>query len=152
VHQPLNHSSRGLQLELEPVFVRQAERNRSSAARFSSPRQNSSTRGAVLITNRQSVSVHNWQCGILRTASHHDRVSTCQRADGRAREDQAFTVLQEISQRTNIKLHHVAAIIVATGSSTTTQIDNEVAQAVLAAVRHTGLGGPFSAGTAAGMS
>ncbi|ANZ36037.1 hypothetical protein BBK82_08105 [Lentzea guizhouensis] len=61
-------------------------------------------------------------------------------------EHAAFTTLREISQRTNTKLYDVAAIIVATGSDTTIDLDDEAVAAVLAQARETGLGGPFDTG------
>ncbi|WP_229904475.1 ANTAR domain-containing protein [Lentzea cavernae] len=59
-------------------------------------------------------------------------------------EHAAFTVLREISQRTNTKLYDVAAVIVATGSNTTADLDDEAAAAVLTQAREAGLGGPFA--------
>ncbi|MFJ8965858.1 ANTAR domain-containing protein [Lentzea sp. NPDC102401] len=62
--------------------------------------------------------------------------------------DQAFTVLQEISQHTNVQLRDVAAIVVATGSDTAVRLEDEAVQAFPAEVRRTGFGGPFAGNTA----
>ncbi|WP_191300071.1 ANTAR domain-containing protein [Lentzea cavernae] len=56
----------------------------------------------------------------------------------------AFTLLREISQRTNTKLHDVSAVVVAIGSNTTTELNDEVVQAVLAEARAAGLSGLFA--------
>ncbi|MEU7480576.1 ANTAR domain-containing protein [Lentzea sp. NPDC042327] len=59
-------------------------------------------------------------------------------------DETAFTVLREISQRSNIKLYDVAAIMVAVGSGGSPDRNEAVVAAVLTEVRAHGLGGPFA--------
>ncbi|MEV0074482.1 MULTISPECIES: ANTAR domain-containing protein [unclassified Amycolatopsis] len=45
--------------------------------------------------------------------------------------DDAFTALREISQHTNVKLHDVAAVVVAAGTRSTAAVPQETTAAVL---------------------
>ncbi|MEV6830689.1 ANTAR domain-containing protein [Amycolatopsis sp. NPDC051102] len=58
--------------------------------------------------------------------------------------DQAFTGLREVSQHTNVKLHDVAAVIVAAGSKAgPAAVDEATKEAVLKEVRRRVLGEGF---------
>ncbi len=59
--------------------------------------------------------------------------------------DEAFTVLREVSQRTNVKVHDVAAVIVAAGCHAEqpgelASLDQETITAVLNEAHRDGLG------------
>ncbi|WP_233226328.1 ANTAR domain-containing protein [Amycolatopsis sp. CA-126428] len=58
--------------------------------------------------------------------------------------EEAFAALREVSQRTNLKLHDVATVVVATGSRTAHHdLDAEATDAILAEVRRQVLGSAF---------
>lgn len=59
--------------------------------------------------------------------------------------EEAFTALRMVSQRTNVKLHDVATVIVASGSRVESSLkDGRVVRTVLAEVRRTVLGTAFA--------
>lgn len=59
--------------------------------------------------------------------------------------EEAFTALRSVSQRTNVKLHDVATVIVASGSRTAPSLeDSRAVRAVLAEVRRTVLSAAFA--------
>lgn len=58
--------------------------------------------------------------------------------------EEASTGLREISQHTNVKLHDVAAVIVASGSGGGTSPDSELFSTVMAEIRRTVLGRSFA--------
>ncbi|MEW2502470.1 ANTAR domain-containing protein [Amycolatopsis sp. NPDC047767] len=53
--------------------------------------------------------------------------------------DDAFTALREVSQHTNVKLHDVAAVVVAAGTRRTAAMPQETTAAVLAELKSAGI-------------
>ncbi|MEU4670402.1 ANTAR domain-containing protein [Amycolatopsis sp. NPDC023774] len=60
-------------------------------------------------------------------------------------EDEAFEALREVSQHTNVKLHDVATVVVASGAGAKPELPAEIADAVLAELRAGVLGSSFGA-------
>ncbi|WIX82707.1 ANTAR domain-containing protein [Amycolatopsis carbonis] len=60
-------------------------------------------------------------------------------------DDEAFEALREVSQHTNVKLHDVATVVVASGTGAQPELPAETADAVLAELRAGVLGSDFGA-------